>query len=73
MSSYCWIYVLYKCILKNEKSNSLLVICTFKSFIMHLPKDNVHLLTHRIDAKQERLILEKLRSFDEFPDTNSMQ
>ncbi|XP_050145164.1 probable DNA helicase MCM9 isoform X2 [Malus sylvestris] len=24
-------------------------------------------------AKQERLILEKLRSFDEFPDTNSMQ
>ncbi|RXI00382.1 hypothetical protein DVH24_037930 [Malus domestica] len=35
--------------------------------------NNVHLLTHRIDAKQERLILEKLRSFDEFPDTNSMQ
>lgn len=72
-SSYCWIYVLYKCIQKNEKSNSLLVICTFKSSIMHLPKDNVHLLTRQIDAKQERLILEKLRSFDELPNTNSMQ
>ncbi|KAL6269737.1 hypothetical protein ACE6H2_026648 [Prunus campanulata] len=31
------------------------------------------LTIHPIDATQERLILEKLRSFDDFPDANSMR